>query len=113
MLLLCSQLLPLLDSQQVCEELLYNELCLRTQNPLESIEQTFNELAGESSSPLYEHTAPSLYIALFIEPAGEYILTCGWTGSTVVGLVCLGYPSSLVCPRSPSSPECPGYPKLS
>ena len=27
-------------------------------------------------------------------------MTCGWTGWSVVGLVCPGYPSSLVCPSS-------------
>jgi len=49
-------------------------------------------------------------VALFIEPAGEYILLCSWTGWSVVGLICPGYPSSPVCPGSPRSPVCPGYP---
>ena len=49
-------------------------------------------------------------VALFIEPAGEYILICGWTGWSVLGLFWLGYLCSLVCPGSPSSSVCPGCP---
>ena len=40
-------------------------------------------------------------MALLIEPAGEYILVCGWMGWSVAGLVCPGYPNcslSLVAP---------------
>ena len=65
---------------------------------------------GNYSSPLYKHSICSKsLVALFKAPAGEYFLNCSWTGWSVVGLVCPGYPSLHVCPGSPSSPVCPGY----
>ena len=70
----------MLDSQQVCEEQLYNERRLRTQNPLESNEQSLVYWRGN---------LVLLCTNTIIEPAGEYILVCGGTGWSVVRLVCL------------------------
>ena len=79
----------MLDSQQVCEEQLYNERRLRTQNPLESNEQSLVYWRGNlvllCTNTIYSRSL----VALFIEPAGESILVCGGTGWSVVRLVCL------------------------
>ena len=108
MLFLYYPLLLLLESHQVCEELLFNELYHCTQNPLEIIEQPLMYWRGNPVLLCIHSICSKSLVALFIEPAGEYILICGWTGWPVHGLFWLGYLCSLVCPGSPSSSVCPG-----
>ncbi len=86
MLFLYYPLLLLLESHQVCEELLFNELYHCTQNPLEIIEQPLMYWRGNPVLLCIHSICSKSLVALFIEPAGEYILICGWTGWPVHGL---------------------------
>jgi len=58
---------------------------------------------GNPISPVYKHSSCSKSpVALFIEPAWEYILFCSFTAWFEVGLVCPGHPSSPVCHACPN-----------